>query len=231
MMEVVKVGKKLDLSGKSFGRITVLREGGRSNAGKVRFVCICSCGNPEEFEVIGSDLKSGHTKSCGCYEIENRNKHLEKNYTHGLSKHPLYNNWRAMIARCYNENDTDYKNYGGRGIQSFWKNNFKSFYNWAIENGYKKGLSLERIDVNGNYEPENCCFITMSEQTRNKQNTVYLTAYGETKTMLEWSEDKRIKNLELNYKALASRKKNNWSEDEILTIPKGNRRKQNKVVN
>lgn len=213
------MGKKLDLIGQSFGRLKVIREGSRTKAGKVRFVCICSCGNPNEVEKIGSELKSGHVKSCGCLEIETRNQHLEKNYTHNLSKHPLYPIWSGINSRCYRVKDKHYKDYGSRGIKNFWKDDFKAFYDWAIENGYKKGFSIERINVNGNYEPNNCTFIEMSEQARNTRRTVYLTAYGETKRMTEWAEDERIIALGLNYYGLRARRKLGWTDEEVLTTP------------
>lgn len=100
--------------------------------------------------------------------------------THGLSSHKIYNSYRAMKERCFNKNYHHFNRYGGRGIRicEEWLNDFKVFYNWAIGNGYKKGLTIERKDLNGNYEPSNCKWITMAEQQRNKSNVKFITMGG-----------------------------------------------------
>ena len=97
------------------------------------------------------------------------NKH--KNYKHGLCEHPLYNVWKNMKKRCYNKNVYNYKSYGGRGIIvcDEWRNNFKAFYDWALNNDYEKGLEIDRVDNDGNYEPSNCRFVTRSENQKNKR--------------------------------------------------------------
>lgn len=124
-------------------------------------ICKCICGNVTE--VIPSKLKNGHTKSCGCY----RKKKLSRK-THGLSKHPLYTVWTGMKSRC-NPNTTNkkYHIYKEKQIKvcEEWESNFLSFYNWAQTNNYIKGLHLDRIDTNGNYSPNNCQFINVSENT------------------------------------------------------------------
>ena len=124
------------------------------------------CGN--EFEVRTQSIKGGNTSSCGCLAKEGNNK------SHGLIKHPLYTRWAGMHQRCYNKNNHKYKNYGARGIIvcDEWKNKFTNFYNWAIDNGWKEnsGLSLDRIDVNGNYEPNNCRWADATTQARNTRD-------------------------------------------------------------
>lgn len=96
--------------------------------------------------------------------------------THGLSSHPLYRKWAGMITRTTNKKESHYKNYGGRGIVvcEEWKNNFMDFYEWSVENGWKQGLTIDRINVNGNYEPKNCQWITMSENTMKDKNSTYI---------------------------------------------------------
>ena len=118
----------------------------------------CFCG--KEFKVATSDIKSGNTKSCGCI-----------NERHGLVNHRLYNTWAQMIQRCTNENNQAYKRYGGRGITVFdeWRDNFTNFYNWAIKNGYKENLSIDRIDNYNGYNPSNCRWATTTTQARNKR--------------------------------------------------------------
>ena len=139
--------------GKKFGRLTVTEEHERGRNGTY-WKCDCDCGN--EVWVYRGKLTIGHTKSCGCIV-----RSLD-----GLSKHPLYDTWTGIKDRCYNKNSQSYKNYGGRGIKlsKDWEN-FKSFYNWSIKNGYKKGLSIDRINNDGNYSPDNCQWITVSENT------------------------------------------------------------------
>lgn len=135
---------------------------------KTYWNCKCKCG--KETIVYSDKLKTGHTKSCGCLK---RQKTIERNYRHGLYGTRLYSIWHDMNTRCYYEKTKCYKYYGGRGITicDEWKNNFVNFYNWAINNGYKDNLSIDRIDVNGNYEPSNCRWATMQEQQLNKRNS------------------------------------------------------------
>jgi hypothetical protein len=124
----------------------------------------CFCGN--EFEAQIAHVKSGHTQSCGCYQIQ-------KATTHGLINHPLYKVWVSMKARCYNPNSKPFYRYGGRGIKvcDDWKNNFVSFYDFCIQKGWKKGLQIDRIDNDGNYEPDNCRFVTSAENNQNQSTT------------------------------------------------------------
>lgn len=125
----------------------------------------CYCGN--EFKSQISSVKRKNTTSCGCY-----NKSLITK--HGLYDNKLYNAWTNIIQRCLNKNNKAYVNYGNRGISicSEWKNNFMSFYNWALENGYREDLSIDRIDVNGNYEPNNCRWANKTTQMRNTRKII-----------------------------------------------------------
>lgn len=109
--------------------------------------------------------------------------------THGKSKTKIYQRWSSMKTRCYCKSDTNYSHYGGRGITMCdeWKSNFMSFYQWAIENGYKEDLTIERIENNGRYEPSNCKWITMKEQNQNKSNRRIITVNGISKSQKEWA--------------------------------------------
>ena len=126
-----------------------------------RAVFKCYCG--KEWSANISDITTGHIKSCGCLFNKGNTKH-------GLKKHPLYTHWRGMRQRCNDSNHHKYKNYGGRGIKvcKEWNEDFLPFYKWAIENGYSKGLSIDRINNDGGYNPSNCRWITVAENSRHK---------------------------------------------------------------
>jgi hypothetical protein len=111
-------------------------------------------------------------------------------FEHGLSKHSLHRVWRKIIDRCYNEKNKNYNRYGGRGILIYndWIINFKSFYDWCMANGYKEGLTIDRENNNGNYEPSNCRWVTMKVNARNKENTILITFKTQTKPIGEWCE-------------------------------------------
>jgi hypothetical protein len=122
--------------------------------------------------------------SCGCLRKAGSHR------THNLSDTRLYRIWGNIKSRCYNTNIRQYKDYGARGITvcNEWLNSFEVFYEWAMANGYSEELTIDRIDVNGNYEPSNCRWITMKEQSKNRTDNHHLTHNGETKTIAEWSE-------------------------------------------
>lgn len=142
----------------------------------------------------------------------------DNRFTHGFSKHPLYDVYRHILKRCYNPNEKEYINYGARGIKMCdeWKRNPRLFYDWSMENGYRKGLQIDRYpDNNGNYEPGNCRWATPKENSNNKRNSVRLTYMGETLTILEWS-------VKLNIPAatIATRKHSSMSIERILNPSK-----------
>jgi hypothetical protein len=136
---------------------------------------------------------------------------------HGLRNHPLYAIWLQMKQRCYNENNASYPGYGGRGISvcSEWKDDFAVFYDWAINSGWQKGLSIERVDFNGNYEPSNCTWIPMSEQSKNTRLTHKITFNGETHSVGSWAKIIGISESTLRFR-LRSR---NYTIEEALSKP------------
>ena len=168
--------------GKKYGRLTVIgfREIYSSSGHYIGWDCKCDCGNT----VYGkrpNQIKSGETNSCGCLKEEQNIHNLgEKRKTHGKSKTRLYSIWSGMKRRCFNSNEKAYPSYGGRGISicSEWLD-FQRFQDWALNNGYKEKLTIERIDTNGNYCPENCAWIPLSEQAKNKRNIRYVFVNGE----------------------------------------------------
>ncbi len=148
----------IDLTGRKFGYLTVLKRLGAST--KPQWLCRCDCGNLTVKR--GHNLRRGAVKSCGC---ATRALISAARTTHGMTGHRLENIRRGMLARCHNPNSKDYGRYGGRGIQvcPAWKDNAAVFYFWALENGYADDLSIDRIDSRGNYTPENCRWIPLSE--------------------------------------------------------------------
>lgn len=208
------MSKFIDLTGQKFGRLTVI-DYHHSNNGAY-WLCKCSCGN--ESVVSGRSLRYGTTKSCGCGSKEQARKNCEKHRQSGhlLSHTPIYQTWKNMKRRCYSETNKRYANYGGRGIIvcDEWLHDFQAFYDWAIANGYCEGLTIDRINVNGNYEPSNCRWATHKEQANNQTRNHYITHNGETKTLKQWSEA-----LNIPYGVLQHRVNRGWSMEKIKDTP------------
>ena len=190
-----------NLLGNRYGSLTVIEYTGRDQEFKARWKCLCDCGT--ELIVDVWNLKSGHTKSCGCL---GRNRLGDINRTHGHSQtgESIYPVWKSMKARCNNPNNQAYHNYGGRGITvcKEWDEDFQAFYGWSMKNGYDPDLTIDRVDNDKGYYPENCRWATRLEQANNKRSCKYITYNDETRTIAEWS---RIFNV--NYSAFMSRVK------------------------
>lgn len=191
--------RELDIVGKKYNMLTVLERVGQTEEKRYLFRCKCDCGREKVIE--GREIKRGRAKSCGNHHVE---KIIEANTTHGLSKDRLYNIHSSMKERCFNSNNKNFHGYGGRGITicDEWvgENGFLNFYNWSLKNGYKENLSIDRIDVNGNYQPSNCRWATNKMQQLNKRNTVMHTYNGASKPLVTWCEE-----LELNYDSVWKR--------------------------
>lgn len=182
------MGKYIDITGQKFNKLTVLSKVQNLSSKKARWLCKCDCGNFTE--VSGDNLRNGSVKSCGCLVVYNNKQRA----THRKSNIRLYNIWRNMKARCNNSNNPSYKNYGGRGIKIYEKwADFEIFYDWAINNGYKEYLTLDRIDVNGNYEPNNCRWITLTEQSYNKRYNIYFYIDDKMKCLAELCKERNLK--------------------------------------
>lgn len=146
-------------------------------------LCECDCGKVKKVRI--EHLKSGHTKSCGCYQKKQTSKATR---THGREPKRLYSIWSNMKTRCYNKNTECYRNYGGRGIKvcDEWKK-FEVFRDWALSNGYSDDLTIDRIDNDGNYDPSNCRWATDDEQRNNTRRNHFLEYQGEKLTIKQWS--------------------------------------------
>jgi len=173
----------IDLTGKKFGNFTVVSLSSNRNR-RVHWRCLCACGKGKD--VSGSALRSGNTKSCGCLKAELISKAHTK---HGMAGTRLYIIWKHMTQRCENQNVERYKSYGGRGIAvcKEWRENPVNFINWAMENGYNDTLSIDRIDVNGDYEPKNCRWIPVKKQAQNRRGNVNITINNESRCLSEWA--------------------------------------------
>ncbi len=181
---------KRNLIGEKFGRWTVIGKADIRN-GMTVWKCRCECGT--EKEVYQKHLLSGASASCGCLAKEKARERIElyrkDNATHRMTGTRLYHIWINIKSRCYNDKNNNHSNYGGRGITicDEWQD-FDNFMKWAINNGYTDTLTIERIDVNGNYEPSNCKWTTMKEQGNNRRNNHFITYKGITRTISQWSE-------------------------------------------
>ncbi len=211
--------KRESLEGMVFDRLTVLKEHGRTNTGRITWKCKCSCGNISY--PTTTDLRSGHSTSCGHCRRAESNKGRG---THNLSNSRLYKILHGMKTRCFNKDVDAYKNYGGRGITicQEWLDDFMNFYNWAINNGYKKKLTLERNDVNGNYCPENCSWIPKAEQSLNTRANKWVEYKGKLVRVVDIANEQTT----LPPRTVRSRINNGWDVDEALSKPFGYRGKR-----
>lgn len=190
--------------GKKFGRLTVLEELPERKHRRKVYKCQCDCGNITN--ITGSQLRSGAIKSCGCIKGIKR-----RGYKYNYPR--LYNIWQQMKMRCYNKKRKYYDDYGGRGIRicDEWLNDNTEFFDWAINNGYQDDLTIDRINVNGNYEPSNCRWATLEQQANNTRNNVLLTYNGKVQTIAQWSNE-----LHVPYSTLYNRHMRGYSDKECL---------------
>lgn len=178
--------KRIEMIGKKFGKLTVIEESSIRKNGAICWICRCDCGNITE-PIRSHNLRYGDTTSCGCIHKEITSK---RSTVHGLRKTKLYSIWTNMKRRCNDINASRYERYGGRGITvcEEWKNDFRAFYDWAMSNGYSEELTIDRIDVNGNYEPLNCRWVDMKTQQSNRSDNVKVEYNGSLITIARLSE-------------------------------------------
>lgn len=208
-MSVYKKGQK-------YNRLTLIRFERKNKYHHSFWLCKCDCGTEKIVNV--SQVKSGAIKSCGCLNKElSRKRLMESTQTHGYAnKERLYDIWKNMKRRCYDKSNKRYENYGGKGVIvcDEWKNDYLSFRKWAYANGYNDELTIDRIDVNGNYEPSNCKWSSWKEQMNNQTRNRFLAYKGKTMTMSQWAEL-----LGLTYGAMNHRVQRGWSMERIVNTP------------
>ena len=211
------MGKRIDLTGKTINGVYV-RDfayvgGGKSQ--KAYWNCTCSCGN--EFIAESYKLRTGYTRSCGCLRAETlRKRATTHGTTAGGQKNRLYFIWKSMRMRCNCQSDKAYKNYGGRGIKvcDEW-NDYLVFKSWSLNNGYSDDLTIERININKGYSPDNCKWIPLKDQCLNKQNTIWVVYKGQRKPLKVWCGE-----LGLKYEKITQRLKPlGWSVERAFETP------------
>lgn len=213
------MGKIIDLTGRKFGKLTVVKKHSKDKWGGWNWLCKCDCGN--ETVVSGGHLRGLKIKSCGCSKKES------KNFTHKMTGSRLYAIWQAMKSRCYYEKNVNFKNYGGRGITvcQEWQE-FLPFYEWAMVSGYdenaKRGeCTIDRIDVNGNYEPNNCRWINCKQQANNTRRNHFIEHNGKVQTVSQWANELGVKP-----DSIFNRLQKGFTEEEALTLKFNEHRKK-----
>jgi len=201
------MGNCIDLAGKKYGRLTILEKSEPGPHGASKWKCRCDCG--KEVIVWQQSLRSGKSQSCGCLR-------KDVNTIHGGRKTRLYRIWDNMKSRCYNPTKSNYKDYGGRGITVCpeWLSDFGAFQRWAMAHGYRDDLTIDRIDNDKGYSHDNCHWVTVAEQSRNKRSNHKITYKAETKTVDEWAAI-----FGLAPGTLYSRISRGWDIERALTSP------------
>ena len=200
-------------TGNKHGLLSVIGPDHVGRDGSYYWECVCDCG--KTVVVRGQSLRDGNTKSCGCqgkgYEF------------HGESKTDLYDVWTAIKQRCFNKKSTAYQWYGKRGITvcEEWESSYESFRDWSLRNGYIHGLTIDRIDSNGNYCPENCRWVTRRDQARNKRSSVKVTYKGITMNAADWADKIGMKR-----RTFHGRIEKGWSAEKAIETPVINRKRK-----
>lgn len=207
------MGKKKHLTGLRVGKLLVIGRSTRWN-GSAGWLCKCDCGNTACIETYY--LTAGLTKSCGCSRSGKNNEALrESHIKHGCARTRLNTVYKNMKSRCINPNDRSYESYGGRGItvcdEWLGDSGFESFRDWALSSGYSDDLTIDRIDNNSGYSPQNCRWVDMSVQCRNRRSNHWVTHNGETKCLTDWAIQQGI-----SPRIVTTRLYRGWTEEEAL---------------
>lgn len=194
------------ITGQRFGKLVIISFDHKDTQGHFFWKCLCDCGN---LHIARSDrLKSGHTKTCGCGARVGK-------IIHGAYMEPLYGRWIGLRARCSNPKDSEYKNYGGRGIYvcDAWED-FYVFKEWALNHGFEEDLTIDRIDNNGPYSPENCRWVTVKVNNRNRRSCRIITYKGKVQCVSAWAEELGVSRSALWHRL----NRNDWSMERALEL-------------
>lgn len=207
-MEVLKLAVCKNLIGQKFGYLTVVSRAENTKDGKARWNCVCKCGNSTVVPTYR--LTMGDCQSCGCKRYESHNR------VHGMTKTDIHNKWLQIKQRCFDKNCKAYQRYGAAGITvcDEWKNDFLAFMNWSCQNGYKDGLSLDRIDNTKGYSPDNCRWIEWKDQANNRRSNVKITYNGKAQNLKQWCEE-----LNLRYQLVWQRIHRGMTFEEAISKP------------
>ena len=221
------MGRRKDLSGKTFNRLTALRVDEEKSQRKTYWVCKCECGNIKS--VRSDSLQDGSVKSCGCYHSEVARKTANSIHKHKMTGTRLYSIWQGMKMRCTNSNTESYERYGGRGISvcNEWLNSFEPFMEWALNNGYKKSLTIDRINNKGDYRPANCRWLNNKQQCNNRRSNIIVKYDDKEYTLMQLTEK-----LGFDYKVIYARyRRGDRGERLIRPVGKGRKNKRGKENN
>lgn len=200
----------IDITGQRFGRLVAIGPVGRYRNTQIVWLCQCDCGNT--CTPIVNNLRKGKSKSCGCLRDDTAR---ETHTKHGMKRHPLYAAWVDMNARCRNPNAANYSDYGGRNIKvcDKWRESFQAYHDYVtqLDNYGVKGCTLDRIDNDGNYEPDNMRWASDIEQARNKRNNRMITHDGKAQCLQAWAED-----LQINRNTLKNRLNAGWDIEQVI---------------
>lgn len=206
------MSRLIDLTGQKFGRLTVIERAKNAKYSSVRWLCQCDCG--QQTVVTAGNLKNNHTRSCGCLRRDINSKiHYIHGYSHSKNKrNEIYTIWKDIVKRCNNSNCNNYENYGGRGIRIC--NKWLKFINFLEDMGERpRGMSVDRINNDGDYCPENCKWSTRKEQNRNSRHNVLITINNKTRCLSEWCEF-----YQLPYQKVYGRLYRGWIPEEALEL-------------
>ena len=201
----------LDCKNKRYGRATAIEDVGKDKNNNRLWLCKCDCGRI--FTTTARRLNSGHTQSCGCLRDDTTSSHFRK---HGLSETRLNRIWRNIKTRCCNPLNPEYSRYGGRGISicKLWYDDFMSFYDWSLNNGYSEEKTIDRIDNSKGYSPDNCRWTDYKTQSRNRRSNILITFNGERHPLIEWCEKYGSK-----YSTVYNRIRRGWGFEKALFTP------------
>ena len=217
--------KSENLIGEKFGMLTVISQSNSNKQKRRMWICRCDCGKLKEKAVTTHDLKSGAVRSCGCLYYKSNKLNSKK---HGKTRSRLFVIWSGIKSRCTYEKNIEYKNYGGRGITvcDEWAKDFMTFYNWSMANGYQDNLTIDRIDNDKGYYPDNCRWVTMREQQNNRKNNRKIMYENKEYTVSKLSEK-----LNIPYATLLWRINNGWKLEELSLTPSLNNRIKRSINN